>query len=274
MFYKSGQLWGMPPYNWKEMKKDNYAYIKERLRYAENFFDMFRIDHFIGLFRIWTVKKTKRASGRFDPEDERKWEEHGRKILNVIVENTKMLPTAEDLGTVPDCSPKVLREYGICGTDWHAYHGRQPFFTYPRILGHELGVEVVSVNDSGSHLKAGDRCAVEPYLNCGRCVACRRGMTNCCATARPSPVPECFVVNSGSKMNGNVSVGIPQPVSPITTRTPPVAIAPIASSGWPGTPIFRTRNRSSGALRWRATSAATGTPPRGRASTTTSDRPP
>src|SRR2546429_5375671 len=70
---------------------------------------------------------------------------------------------------------------GICGTDWHAYHGRQPFFTYPRILGHELGVEVVSVNDPASDLKAGDRCAVEPYLNCGHCVACRRGMTNCCA---------------------------------------------------------------------------------------------
>src|SRR5437773_3847855 len=74
-----------------------------------------------------------------------------------------------------------VRRVGICGTDWHAYHGRQPFFTYPRILGHELGVEVVSVNDPASDLKAGDRCAIEPYLSCGNCVACRRGMSNCCA---------------------------------------------------------------------------------------------
>src|SRR5688572_32736475 len=40
-----------------------------------------------------------------------------------------------------------VNRVGICGTDWHAYHGRQPFFTYPRILGHELGVTVEHVND-------------------------------------------------------------------------------------------------------------------------------
>ncbi len=71
-----------------------------------------------------------------------------------------------------------VRRVGICGTDWHAYHGRQPFFTYPRVLGHELGVEIESA--PGLDLQPGDRCAVEPYLNCGHCVACRRGRGNCC----------------------------------------------------------------------------------------------
>src|SRR3954471_14778828 len=74
-----------------------------------------------------------------------------------------------------------VRRVGICGTDWHAYHGRQPFFSYPRILGHELGVIVEQVNDPQSPLRPGDRCAVEPYFYCGRCVACRAGKTNCCA---------------------------------------------------------------------------------------------
>lgn len=60
-------------------------------------------------------------------------------------------------------------------------HGRQPFFSYPRILGHELGVEVVAVGDGVSAVRVGDRCAVEPYLNCGECIARRRGRTNCCA---------------------------------------------------------------------------------------------
>lgn len=71
---------------------------------------------------------------------------------------------------------------GICGTDLHAYRGRQPFFTYPRVLGHELGVEVVALGPEAgaSGLAVGDRCAVEPYLNCGECLACRRGITNCC----------------------------------------------------------------------------------------------
>ena len=73
-----------------------------------------------------------------------------------------------------------VRRVGLCGTDWHAYHGRQPFFSYPRVLGHELGVEVMSVNDPASDFQPGDRCAVEPYLNCRRCIACRRGRSNCC----------------------------------------------------------------------------------------------
>ena len=73
-----------------------------------------------------------------------------------------------------------VHRVGICGTDLHAYRGRQPFFSYPRILGHELGVEIVEVAPNEAGLKVGDRCAVEPYLNCGRCIACSRGKPNCC----------------------------------------------------------------------------------------------
>src|SRR3954466_4668406 len=76
-----------------------------------------------------------------------------------------------------------VRRVGICGTDLPAFRGRQPFFTYPRILGHELGVEVVAIDPASSKefdIRPGDRCAVEPYLNCGACVACRAGKTNCC----------------------------------------------------------------------------------------------
>jgi 2-desacetyl-2-hydroxyethyl bacteriochlorophyllide A dehydrogenase len=80
----------------------------------------------------------------------------------------------------PGCALVRVNRVGVCGTDWHAYRGDQPFFLYPRILGHELGVVVERVNDAGSSLKAGDRCAVEPYLNCGTCVACRAGKPNCC----------------------------------------------------------------------------------------------
>lgn len=74
-----------------------------------------------------------------------------------------------------------VRRVGICGTDLHAFRGRQPFFSYPRILGHELGVEIVAVGANERGLQVGDRCAVEPYLNCGHCIACRKGKTNCCA---------------------------------------------------------------------------------------------
>ena len=73
-----------------------------------------------------------------------------------------------------------IHRVGICGTDLHAFRGRQPFFTYPRVLGHELGVEVMEVGPGATSLKPGDRCAVEPYLNCGTCIACRSGKANCC----------------------------------------------------------------------------------------------
>jgi 2-desacetyl-2-hydroxyethyl bacteriochlorophyllide A dehydrogenase len=75
-----------------------------------------------------------------------------------------------------------IRRIGICGTDLHAFRGRQPFFTYPRILGHELGVVVEAVGPNERGIAVGDQCSVEPYLNCGKCVACRRGKTNCCTT--------------------------------------------------------------------------------------------
>ena len=84
--------------------------------------------------------------------------------------------------TSPDAALVRVRRVGICGTDIHAFAGRQPFFSYPRILGHELGVEVLETGANVRDLKPGDLCAVEPYLNCGHCIACRRGKTNCCAS--------------------------------------------------------------------------------------------
>ncbi len=77
-----------------------------------------------------------------------------------------------------------IHTVGICGTDLHAFKGRQPFFSYPRILGHELGVEVLRVGPGVTRLAPGDRCATNPYLHCGTCIACRRGKTNCCTSLK------------------------------------------------------------------------------------------
>jgi len=79
-----------------------------------------------------------------------------------------------------------VRAVGICGTDLHAYKGDQPFFSYPRVLGHELAVEIVAIgiSEQAHGLKVGDVCAINPYLNCGHCIACRRGKPNCCVEMR------------------------------------------------------------------------------------------
>jgi 2-desacetyl-2-hydroxyethyl bacteriochlorophyllide A dehydrogenase len=73
-----------------------------------------------------------------------------------------------------------VRAVGICGTDYGGYLGKMPFFSYPRIPGHELGVEVVAVGPGVTGIKPGDRCCVEPYINCQVCYSCQRGLTNCC----------------------------------------------------------------------------------------------
>ncbi|MGY6647730.1 zinc-binding alcohol dehydrogenase family protein [Wenyingzhuangia sp. IMCC45574] len=72
-----------------------------------------------------------------------------------------------------------VKKIGVCGTDLHAFKGKQPFFEYPRILGHELAVEVVAVAEDVSNVKVGDRCSVEPYYNEVVGQAVRRGKTNC-----------------------------------------------------------------------------------------------
>ncbi|WP_153558494.1 zinc-binding alcohol dehydrogenase family protein [Roseimaritima sediminicola] len=73
-----------------------------------------------------------------------------------------------------------VHRMGVCGTDVGCYLGRFPYFAFPRIPGHELGVEVVAVGPGVTGVQPGDRCCVEPYLNCGQCDACQRGHTNCC----------------------------------------------------------------------------------------------
>lgn len=73
-----------------------------------------------------------------------------------------------------------VHKVGICGTDLHAYGGNQAFFTYPRILGHELATEVLEIGPNSKGIKAGDKVVVMPYLSCGECISCRNGKTNCC----------------------------------------------------------------------------------------------
>ncbi len=105
-------------------------------------------------------------------------------MLQIVLAEPGRFAAAD--GPEPKLSPgdALVRVHriGVCGTDLHAFAGRQPFFNYPRILGHELGVEVLDPGSEPNGLRRGDRCSVEPYLNCGRCIACRRGKPNCCTT--------------------------------------------------------------------------------------------
>lgn len=71
-----------------------------------------------------------------------------------------------------------IRRIGVCGTDLHAFEGTQPYFEYPRILGHELAAEVIETDRPD--FSTGERVTFIPYFSCGHCIACRKGKTNCC----------------------------------------------------------------------------------------------
>jgi 2-desacetyl-2-hydroxyethyl bacteriochlorophyllide A dehydrogenase len=85
----------------------------------------------------------------------------------------------EDPAPAKDHAIIKINRIGICGTDLHAFEGTQPYFNYPRVLGHELSGEIVDI-DNTSEFKKGDTVTVMPYFYCGKCIACRNGKTNCC----------------------------------------------------------------------------------------------
>ena len=72
-----------------------------------------------------------------------------------------------------------ISHVGICGTDYHIFGGQQPFLEYPRVMGHELAA-IVEETGNSSKFKAGQLVAVNPYLACGSCHACKGGKPNCC----------------------------------------------------------------------------------------------
>ena len=155
MYCAKGQRWGMPTYSWEKISSDGYRYLKEKLRYAENFYDMLRIDHVVGLSRIWSIPyheplENQGLNGFFDPKDESKWLEHGRNILTVMLNNTNMLLCAEDLGVIPEVCTDTLKELGIPGNDvqrwvkdWKTKHD----FLAPRDY-RGLSVAMLSTHDT------------------------------------------------------------------------------------------------------------------------------
>ena len=99
-------------------------------------------------------------------------------MKEAILEQPGLFSLRDTAEPAPSAGEVLLRIHrvGVCGSDLHAFRGRQPFFEYPRVPGHELGAEIVEVAPNDRGLKAGDRVAVEPYLSCGQCRACRSGL--------------------------------------------------------------------------------------------------
>ncbi|UOQ86470.1 zinc-binding alcohol dehydrogenase family protein [Gracilibacillus salinarum] len=94
---------------------------------------------------------------------------------NKLVKTSRTAPSKEKGQAII-----TIERIGVCGTDFHAYNGNQPFFQYPRVLGHELAGTVEWIDPDVSNIKKGDRVSIIPYLECGTCTACRQNKPNCC----------------------------------------------------------------------------------------------
>jgi alcohol dehydrogenase len=103
-----------------------------------------------------------------------------------ISEPKKLREISIDFPGSPGPGQALVRTHrmGVCGTDVSCYLGKFPFFAFPRIPGHELGVEVLEVGSGVANVQPGDACSVEPYMHCSQCYACRKGASNCCANLK------------------------------------------------------------------------------------------
>jgi len=111
-----GQNWGFPIFNWDNLRKANFSWVRERLKLLEQFFHIYRIDHVVGLFRIWAIPWNNPEGGAFIPHQRELWKAQGLELLNLFINSTSLLPIAEDLGTIPEEVYSVLKDLGICGT--------------------------------------------------------------------------------------------------------------------------------------------------------------
>lgn len=145
------QYWGFPLYHWDAKKKAQYSWWKQRLTVASRYFDLYRLDHVIGLFRIWAIPFGQPITqGHFIPEDESKWIPQGRELLTMMLSSFAMMPIAEDLGQVSSDIRLCLKELGIPGTKvmrWERYWDENKrFIPYDEYL--PISMTCVSTHDS------------------------------------------------------------------------------------------------------------------------------
>jgi 4-alpha-glucanotransferase len=108
------QDWGLPLFRWTVVEEAGFPWWRQRLSRAREWFDLLRIDHVVGLFRVWVMAKGERS--RFDPPDEPEQIRRGEVFLRTIAEGLgECLPIAEDLGTIPPFVPATLAKLGIAG---------------------------------------------------------------------------------------------------------------------------------------------------------------
>lgn len=151
MYSEEGQNWGFPIYNWDQIAKQHYKIWIERVKTVSQYYQIYRLDHIVGFFRIWAIPVgLKSKDGHYFPADQNIWIDHGQKILLALIDNCSMLPIGEDLGNIPPIVRTCLNALGICGTkvmrwerEWETTRKFIPVGDYP-----VTSMTTVSTHDS------------------------------------------------------------------------------------------------------------------------------
>ncbi len=151
IFTPKGQNWGFPIYNWSHMEETNYTFWQDRLKTASLFYHLFRIDHIIGLYRIYAIPRNQRGNkGTFNPNSPPLALIQGERILEKLTSYTSMLPIGEDLGVDIEYIKKSLSSQTIPGTiipRWERDHFGDHSFT-PYSEYNPFSLTTVSTHDS------------------------------------------------------------------------------------------------------------------------------
>ncbi len=151
IYSKEGQYWGFPLYNWDMLEKTGYRWWVKRLKYASNFYHIYRLDHIVGFFRIWAIPEGKSAKdGYFLPKEVDRWIPRGEAILRMMLQCCPMLPIGEDLGDVPPSVRDCMTRLGISGTKvmrWERYWNGDKSYIKPENYP-QLSMTTLSTHDS------------------------------------------------------------------------------------------------------------------------------
>lgn len=151
LYEQEGQHWGFPLHRFDVMQKEQFRWWKERLQTASSYYDLYRIDHVIGLFRLWAIAKGQKAKeGFFNPTDLSLAMQQGRAFLTAFLESSSMLPIAEDLGVIPLEVRELLNNWGIPSTKvtrWERYWQGDQSLIPPREFP-PCSLTTVSTHDS------------------------------------------------------------------------------------------------------------------------------
>jgi 4-alpha-glucanotransferase len=146
-FSETGQAWGLPLYDWAAMRRSDYAWWRQRARQASDLYDLFRIDHLVGLYRTYAIPVRGGGTAGFVPAQEGEQLAQGRAVLSAIREEARGRAgvVAEDLGTVPDWVRESMTELGIPGYKIFRWETRDGAYLDPR------SYPVLSLATTGTH---------------------------------------------------------------------------------------------------------------------------